>query len=102
MKIIFKTVGLALLAITIASCDKKTESNSTTESTVSQDSFSIKLDEETLSNDSATVKTAVGFQDEEKNALEQEKLEAQKLKTDEEKLKKIKSNNLQIFPLAPI
>ena len=38
--------------------------------------------------DSATVETAVGSQDEEKNALEQEKLEAQKLKTDEEKLKK--------------
>ena len=44
-------------------------------------------DSTNLGYDSATVKTAVGVQDEVRNAIEDEKADAAKMKKDEEKMK---------------
>lgn len=81
----FSLVAAAIFLITI-SCNKKESEttkieNSETVSPVS-DSL-IDSDATILGDDSATVKTAVGVQDEEQNAIKKEKAEAEKLKEDE-------------------
>lgn len=81
----FSLVAAAIFLITI-SCNKKESEttkieNSETVSPVS-DSL-IESDATILGDDSATVKTAVGVQDEEQNAIKKEKAEAEKLKEDE-------------------
>lgn len=47
----------------------------------------LENDSTNLSYDSATVKTAVGVQDEEQNAIKAEKADAEKLNKDKEKMK---------------
>ena len=57
------------------------------DTTFNQNPTMVERDSAILSDDSATVKTAVGSNDEERNAIIQENKEAQKLKTDELKQK---------------
>ena len=67
---IYRLCAIALIAISIISCNKKADAPVVTEnSTVGQDSTQVVQDQEVLSNDSATVETAKGVADEEKNAV---------------------------------
>ncbi len=85
-KNIFKyAVVLTTTFLLIASCTK-TETDSTETNDVERvmtptDSL-LKRDSTNLSYDSATVKTAVGVQAEERNAIKQQKLHEEKLQKD--------------------
>ncbi len=85
LKTMFTAATLFLLAI---SCSKKETSESANETeTVLQtkgDSL-VNEDAAVLRDDSATVKTAMGVEDEEQNAIKQEKKEAEKLEQDKMK-----------------
>ncbi|WP_226063655.1 hypothetical protein [Kaistella polysaccharea] len=80
--IIKYSLVLTATILMLASCSKKETDVSavvepTTDPLIQQDSIN-------LSYDSATVKTAVGLQDEEMNALENERKDAEKLKEDKQ------------------
>ncbi|MCC7400468.1 MAG: hypothetical protein IT214_03195 [Chitinophagaceae bacterium] len=62
--------------------------NGVGDTSINQHPTTVQKDSAILSDDSATVKTAKGVTDEEQNAIQQEKKEAQKLKADEAKQKK--------------
>ncbi|WP_219729258.1 hypothetical protein [Kaistella palustris] len=82
-------VVLASVFLCLVSCTKKENEKVEPVSTVANvsphDSL-LATDSMRLSDDSATVKTAVGVQDEEQNALQNEKTAAEKLKEDERKV----------------
>ncbi len=89
-KMIMYSVAVAATFLMINSCSKKeTETLQTDNPEVvlpTSDSLLMR-DSTNLDYDSATVKTAVGIQDEERNAIEEEKADAAKMKKDEEKMK---------------
>ena len=69
------------------SCNKKeteTTKNDNSEIVSAPSDSLVATDSEILSDDSATVKTAVGVQDEEENAIKKEESEAEKLHEDKE------------------
>lgn len=83
-------VAAAAVFLCVVSCTKKetvTAEPVTTEVTAPAGDPLLEADSMRLSDDSATVKTAVGVQDEEQNALKSEKTAAEKLKEDEQKVK---------------
>ena len=87
-KVIQYSLAIAGVFFIANSCSKKeTETTKNDNAAViAAPSDPLIVDDSTiLSDDSATVKTAVGVQDEEKNAIKDEKSEAEKLKSDKEK-----------------
>lgn len=89
-KIIYCSVALAAVFFIANSCTKKeTETTAIDNPEVvlpASDSL-IQSDAAILSDDSATVKTAVGVQDEEQNAMKKENADAEKLKEAKEEKK---------------
>ncbi len=90
-----KTILLsAILASGILfGCNSKNDNaansnNATGDTSIVQHPTTVQKDSTLLSDDSATVKTAKGVTDEEKNAIQQEKKEAQILKADKQKQEK--------------
>lgn len=85
MKKIFQYV-LVLLTISIYSCgnarNEAAKNQPDTDTIISQNPSQLAKDSAILRDDSATIKTAVGLKDEEANAIEQAKKDAQKLKED--------------------
>lgn len=84
--------ALAIIAtvIMIISCSKnetETPQMDNPEVVVTTPDPLLEDDSTNLSYDSATVKTAVGVQDEEQNAIKAEKADAEKLNKDKEKMK---------------
>lgn len=81
-----KMMLVSILFSSLIACNSKTESTpeATTESTTENtpESQIIKEDKEVLSNDSATVQTAVGVKDEEQNAKSMEAEAAKELEKD--------------------
>lgn len=89
-KRLFFLLLTAFIATPFFGC--KSNSSSATDSTqvdtvINQNPTQLQQDSAVLSDDSATVKTAVGVQDEEQNAKEQVKKDAEKLKADSLKSK---------------
>lgn len=88
-----KKIFVILTVTTIfcfASCSSSTGSNnnqSTGDTSIPLNPTQVQKDSAVLSDDSATIKTAVGNKDEEKSAMQQEKLDAEKLKDDKSKNK---------------
>ena len=86
-KIIKYSLAITAAFLLVTSCKKKeTETKAIENSEVVSPTSDpiIQNDSTNLSYDSATAKTAVGVQDEEQNALKQEKADAEKLKMDRE------------------
>ena len=78
----------AILLVALSSCNKKEANPAETTTTENPaDTAQINNDKEVLSNDSATVETAVGVKDEEANAKSDEKKADEKLESDEKKAK---------------
>ena len=84
--IIKSSVAIAATFLIVTACNKKetetTEIDNPEVILPTSDPL-IQNDSTNLSYDSATVKTAVGVKDEEKNAIKDEKADAEKLKKDE-------------------
>lgn len=84
-KLVFKYSLFIAAFFTIAvSCNKSNETtviDKTKLNPPTSDSL-IRSDSTNLTYDSATVKTAVGVQDEEQNAIKQEQLDGEKLQED--------------------
>lgn len=84
-KLIQYSLAIVAALFVANSCNKKETTTNDNSEVVSAPSDSlIANDSEILSDDSATVKTAVGVQDEEQNAIKKEKSEAEKLSEDKE------------------
>ena len=86
-KVIQYSLAIAATFFIANSCNKKeseTTQNDNTELVAAPSDSLVVNDSTILSDDSATVKTAVGVQDEEQNAIKKEKSEAEKLKEDKE------------------
>ena len=84
-KLIQYSLAIVAALFVANSCNKKETTTNDNSEVVSAPSDSlIANDSEILSDDSATVKTAVGVQDEEQNAIKKEKSEAEKLNEDKE------------------
>ncbi|KIA90065.1 hypothetical protein [Kaistella jeonii] len=86
-KLIQYSLVIAAAFFVANSCNKKeteTTKNDNAELVIAPSDSLIVNDSTILSDDSATVKTAVGVQDEEQNAIKKEKSEAEKLKEDKE------------------
>lgn len=85
MKKIFQYV-LVLLTIFIYSCgnarNEAAKNQPDTDTIINQNPSQLAKDSAILRDDSATIKTAVGVKDEEANAIEQAKKDAQILKED--------------------
>lgn len=85
MKKIFQYV-LVLLTISIYSCgnarNEAAKNQPDTDTIINQNPSQLAKDSAILRDDSATIKTAVGVKDEEANAIEQAKKDAQILKED--------------------
>lgn len=81
---------VAAMAFAITACTKKEAAPEAAETSApaADSSSQVQQDQEVLSNDSATVETAVGVKDEEANAKVQEQKEDQKLKQDEKSTEK--------------
>lgn len=89
-KIITYPLAVTATFLLINSCNKKeteTTKMENPEVVLPTTDPLIKADSTNLSYDSATVKTAVGVQDEEHNAIKDEKADAEKLKKDIEEHK---------------
>ena len=86
-KMINYSVAISAAFLFLISCNKKeietTEMDNPQAVLPTSDSLLVN-DSTNLSYDSATVKTAVGVQDEEQNAIKKEKVAAEKLKADQE------------------
>lgn len=86
-KMINYSVAISAAFLFVISCNKKeietTEMDNPQGVLSTSDSLLVN-DSTNLSYDSATVKTAVGVQDEEQNAIKKEKVAAEKLKADQE------------------
>ena len=86
-KMINYLVAISAAFLFVISCNKKeietTEMDNPQVVLPTSDSLLVN-DSTNLSYDSATVKTAVGVQDEEQNAIKKEKVAAEKLKADQE------------------
>lgn len=79
---------VATVLLAVVSCNKKEAAPEETSPVATEnvsDSAQINQDKEVLSNDSATVKTAVGVKDEEANAKADEAAADKKLESDEKK-----------------
>lgn len=84
-KLIQYSLAIVAALFVANSCNKKeTTTNDNSEVVTAPSDSLIADDSEILSDDSATVKTAVGVQDEEQNAIKKEKSEAEKLNEDKE------------------
>ena len=84
-KLIQYSLAIVAALFVANSCNKKeTTTNDNSEVVTAPSDSLIANDSEILSDDSATVKTAVGVQDEEQNAIKKEKSEAEKLSEDKE------------------
>ena len=84
-KLIQYSLAIVAALFVANSCNKKeTTTNDNSEVVTAPSDSLIADDSEILSDDSATVKTAVGVQDEEQNAIKKEKSEAEKLSEDKE------------------
>ena len=84
-KLIQYSLAIVAALFVANSCNKKeTTTNDNSEVVIVPSDSLIADDSEILSDDSATVKTAVGVQDEEQNAIKKEKSEAEKLSEDKE------------------
>ena len=84
-KLIQYSLAIVAALFVANSCNKKETTTNDNSEVVSAPSDSlIANDSEIPSDDSATVKTAVGVQDEEQNAIKKEKSEAEKLSEDKE------------------
>ena len=84
-KLIQYSLAIVAALFVANSCNKKeTTTNDNSEVVTAPSDSLIANDSEILSDDSATVKTAVGVQDEEQNAIKKEKSEAEKLNEDKE------------------
>ena len=84
-KLIQYSLAIVAALFVANSCNKKeTTTNDNSEVVIVPSDSLIADDSEILSDDSATVKTAVGVQDEEQNAIKKEKSEAEKLNEDRE------------------
>lgn len=84
-KLIQYSLAIVAALFVANSCNKKeTTTNDNSEVLSAPSDSLIANDSEILSDDSATIKTAVGVQDEEQNAIKKEKSEAEKLNEDKE------------------
>ena len=89
-KIINYSLAITAIVLMFTSCSKKeseTKQLDHPEVVVPAADPVLENDATNLSYDSATVKTAVGVQDEEQNAIKAEKEAAEKLKKDKEEMK---------------
>lgn len=89
-KIINYSLAITAIVLIFTSCSKKeteTKQLDYPEVVVPAADPVLENDATNLSYDSATVKTAVGVQDEERNAIRAEKEAAEKLKKDKEEMK---------------
>ncbi len=84
-----KLSHIAIIAIFIfAACSSNSGNNKTQgtgDTSIPLNPTQVQKDSAVLSDDSATIKTAVGNKDEEKSAAQQEKKDAEKLKEDKSK-----------------